>query len=53
MTIAGHVDKRVKLDTSLKRGGAKYYRLLSTVTAKVSYENKTFIKTTVKKQWEG
>ncbi|KAH7520182.1 hypothetical protein FEM48_Zijuj08G0117200 [Ziziphus jujuba var. spinosa] len=52
MTVLGHLDKRVKLDRNLSPGDDKYSRALCAMAAKVAYENKAFISTTVTKDWE-
>ncbi|KAH7520183.1 hypothetical protein FEM48_Zijuj08G0117300 [Ziziphus jujuba var. spinosa] len=49
MTVAGHLDK---LDRNLSPGDEKYNRALCAMAAKVAYENKAFISTTVTKDWE-
>ncbi|KAF3438962.1 hypothetical protein FNV43_RR17237 [Rhamnella rubrinervis] len=51
-TIVGYMDKRVKLDKKFKPGDDKYCKALSAMAAKIAYENKAFIKTTVTKHWE-
>lgn len=51
-TILGHLDERVKLDKTLIPGDRKYNRALSAMAAKLAYENKAFVETTVKKHWE-
>lgn len=48
----GHLDKRVELYKNIQPGDIKYYAALSMMSAKISYENKAFIETTVEEQWE-
>ncbi|RVX21149.1 hypothetical protein CK203_001775 [Vitis vinifera] len=48
----GHLDKRVELDKSIEPGDSKYHAALSMMCAKIAYENKAYIKTTVEDQWK-
>lgn len=52
MSAVGHTDKRLKLDKAINREDSRYYRALSAMAAKIAYENKAFIKTTVESLWK-
>ena len=42
----------MKLDESINPGDSKYFAALSMMSAKIAYENKAYIKTTVEDRWE-
>ncbi|XP_059623897.1 triacylglycerol lipase OBL1-like [Cornus florida] len=48
----GNVDDRVELDKSIKHGDSRYYAAFSVMAAKISYENKDYIKKTVEDLWK-
>ncbi|CBI21422.3 hypothetical protein VitviT2T_011034 [Vitis vinifera] len=52
LSFNGHLDKRVELDKSIKPGDSRYHAALSIMSAKASYENEAYIKTTVEDQWK-
>ncbi|KAA8547101.1 hypothetical protein F0562_003530 [Nyssa sinensis] len=52
LSFIGNLDRRVELDKSIKHGDSRYYGALSVMAAKVSYENKAFIETTVRDHWK-
>ncbi|CAI9777464.1 unnamed protein product [Fraxinus pennsylvanica] len=52
MSIVGHVDNRRELDDKIKQGDKRYYASLSMMAAKVSYENKAYIESTVMDYWK-
>ncbi|KAF8030548.1 hypothetical protein BT93_E2855 [Corymbia citriodora subsp. variegata] len=51
-SVVGYLDPRVDLDSHLKRGDAGYNAHLSMMAAKLSYENDSFVETTVKDRWK-
>ncbi|CAI9777458.1 unnamed protein product [Fraxinus pennsylvanica] len=52
MSIIGHVDNRQELDDKIKLGDKRYYAALSMMAAKVSYENKAYVESTVMHYWK-
>ncbi|KAK9948927.1 hypothetical protein M0R45_004480 [Rubus argutus] len=52
LSFIGHLDKRVKLDGSIKHGDGNYNAALSVMASKLSYENHAYIKTTVQDHWK-
>lgn len=52
LSFIGNMDKRVKLDSSIKHDDANYHAALSMMASKASYENKTYIETTVNDHWK-
>ncbi|TXG59424.1 hypothetical protein EZV62_013997 [Acer yangbiense] len=53
LSFIGNVDKRVKLDSSIKPGdNERYFGALSMMASKVAYENKAFIETVVTNHWK-
>lgn len=52
LSFVGHLDKRVKLDGSIKHGDGNYNAALSVMASKLSYENHAYIKTTVQDHWK-
>ncbi|KAK2660285.1 hypothetical protein Ddye_006818 [Dipteronia dyeriana] len=52
MSLVGFADKRVELDRKIQPHNRKYYSSLSLMAAKLSYENKAFIKSIVKDHWQ-
>ncbi|KAF9599980.1 hypothetical protein IFM89_002015 [Coptis chinensis] len=51
-SIIGNLDRRVELDSLIKYEDSRYYRALSIMAAKLSYENEDFIRNTVTKIWK-
>lgn len=51
-SFVGHADTRLDLDKSIKQRDHRYYSALSIMAAKLSYESKIFIETTVKNHWK-
>lgn len=47
MTFIGELDKRVKLDSNIRKGDGRYNPSLSMMAAKLCYENEDFVKVTV------
>ncbi|KAK3222123.1 hypothetical protein Dsin_009148 [Dipteronia sinensis] len=53
LSVTGNVDKRVKLDSSIKPGdNERYFGALSMMASKVAYENKAYIETVVTNHWK-
>ncbi|KAI9165799.1 hypothetical protein LWI28_020745 [Acer negundo] len=53
LSFIGNVDKRVKLDRSIKPGdNERYFGALSMMASKVAYENKAYIETVVTNHWK-
>ncbi|KAM2640318.1 hypothetical protein TB1_026715 [Malus domestica] len=52
LSFIGNMDKRVKLDSSIKHDDANYHAALSMMASKASYENKTYIDSTVNDHWK-
>ncbi|KAF8030547.1 hypothetical protein BT93_E2854 [Corymbia citriodora subsp. variegata] len=51
-SAVGNLDPRVDLDSHLKRGDARYNAYLSMMAAKLSYENDSFVETTIHDRWK-
>lgn len=51
-SVVGYLDPRVDLDSRLKHGDARYNAYLSMMAAKLSYENDSFVETTVRDRWK-
>ncbi|XP_041004166.1 triacylglycerol lipase OBL1 [Juglans microcarpa x Juglans regia] len=52
LSFIGNLDKRLKLDCSIKCGDGKYHAALSMMASKASYENRSYLEATVKDQWK-
>lgn len=52
ISFIGNLDKRVKLDSSIKPGDARYFATLCMMASKAAYENRAYIETTVKDHWK-
>ncbi|XP_031254430.1 uncharacterized protein LOC116112428 [Pistacia vera] len=52
ISFIGNLDKRVKLDSSIKHGDARYFATLCMMASKAAYENRAYIETTVKDHWK-
>lgn len=52
ISFIGNLDKRVKLDSGIKHGDARYFATLSMMASKAVYENRAYIETTVKDHWK-
>ncbi|XP_061365318.1 triacylglycerol lipase OBL1-like [Gastrolobium bilobum] len=52
VSIVGHLDKRVELDSNIKCEDPKYNAALSMMASKASYENEAFLRVTVKDHWK-
>ncbi|KAK3030109.1 hypothetical protein RJ639_038858 [Escallonia herrerae] len=52
LSLVGNLDKRVKLDESIKNVDGRYFPALSVMAAKASYENEAYIKNVVSEHWE-
>ncbi|KAL8232173.1 hypothetical protein R6Q57_001951 [Mikania cordata] len=50
VTIVGELDQRLKLDASIRKGDERYNQALSMMAAKLSYENKDFVKAAIQDQ---
>lgn len=48
----GHLDKRMEIDSSIKPEDERYNWALSMLASKAAYENKAYIKNTVKNHWK-
>ncbi|XP_058075611.1 triacylglycerol lipase OBL1-like [Magnolia sinica] len=51
-SFIGFLDERLGLDKDIKKGDNRYHAALSVMAAKLSYENETFIKSTVTDKWK-
>ncbi|KAA8528528.1 hypothetical protein F0562_035883 [Nyssa sinensis] len=51
-SVVGNLDQRVELDKSITTGDSRYNASLSTMAAKLSYENEAFVKTVVTQHWK-
>ncbi|KAI3407351.1 Lipase_3 domain-containing protein [Psidium guajava] len=51
-SVVGNLDQRVDLDGQLKHGDAGYNAYLSMMAAKLSYENDSFVETTIRNRWK-
>ncbi|KVH98355.1 uncharacterized protein LOC112510912 [Cynara cardunculus var. scolymus] len=47
MSVAGELDRRLKLDASIRKGDGRYNPSVSMMAAKFSYENEAFVKAAV------
>ncbi|XP_050204359.1 triacylglycerol lipase OBL1-like [Mercurialis annua] len=52
ISFTGNFDKRIELDTNIKRGDGRYNAALSMMASKASYENKAYIETIVNDYWK-
>ncbi|XP_059623894.1 triacylglycerol lipase OBL1-like [Cornus florida] len=52
LSFNGKIDDRVELDKNIKHGDSRYYGAFSVMAAKISYENKDYIKKTVEDLWK-
>lgn len=52
LSVVGHLDKRVELESSIKREDPRYNAALSIMASKASYENQAFLRATVQDQWK-
>ncbi|KAK3218967.1 hypothetical protein Dsin_012937 [Dipteronia sinensis] len=53
LSFTENIDKRVKLDSSIKPGdNERYFGALSMMASKVAYENKAYIETVVTNHWK-
>lgn len=52
VSFIGNMDKRVKLDESIKYGDPKYFSALCMMASKASYENNAYIQTIVRDHWK-
>ncbi|KAK9053911.1 hypothetical protein SSX86_024986 [Deinandra increscens subsp. villosa] len=50
MTVVGELDRRLKLDASIRKGDGRYNQALSIMAAKLAYENKAFVKAAIQDQ---
>ncbi|KAJ4718921.1 Lipase [Melia azedarach] len=50
-SILGNIDTRFELDPKIEPNNRRYYASLSLMAAKLAYENKPFIETTIKDLW--
>ncbi|KAJ7952847.1 Lipase [Quillaja saponaria] len=52
LSFIGNLDKRIELDSSINHGDGRYYAALSMMAAKASYENVSYLRTTVQDHWK-
>ncbi|XP_059457487.1 triacylglycerol lipase OBL1-like [Corylus avellana] len=52
LSFIGNLDKRVELDSSIKCGDGRYNAALAMMASKASYENKSYLETTVNDHWK-